>query len=517
MVEDKPSSHPSPKSNWITRPVGYLSIALLASLFSVGIYAASQFAYQRFVLEDTAEISASFMDNPARAETPEVDKGILIKTANSFREIAQTTGKAVVSIKTTKEAPNLGGRGIPRNDPFFEFFERFGQPMPFPQQQQPQQGLGSGFVISRDGYIVTNNHVVEGATEIILSPAGSNKDYKAEIVGTDPKSDLAVLRVEDSEGLPEPAKWADSDKTEVGDWAIAIGNPFGLGTSVTVGIISAKGGRNSLALTGAEYARDLLQTDAAINPGNSGGPLTNLDGDVMGVNTAIYTRSGGYMGIGFAIPSNLARYVVEKLISDGKVVRGWLGVYIQPLEDELARELGVEAGVGIHEVIKDGPAESGGLRAGDVVTSVNGQSVSKVEELQSIISRTKPGDTVKMTVVSYRNKNKRTLRVKIGELPTDDKQPLAQRGQPSGKPDELGLVVGSTTKGAGVVIEGVAPNSPGAMAGLQVGDIILSVNRKKTNSVKSYNAAASKARGRIYMEVRRKGRRLFFQFTGPRE
>jgi serine protease Do len=252
-------------------------------------------------------------------------------------------------------------------------------------------------------------------------------DLKAKVIGTDPKTDLALLKVESSKDLPV-AEWADSDQVEVGDWAIAIGSPFNLSQTVTLGIVSAKG-RNSNVLGGADYVGDLIQTDAAINPGNSGGPLVTLDGQVMGVNTAIYTRSGGYMGIGFAIPSNLAKDVVAKLKKDGKIVRGWLGVYIQPLDPEMGKELGIKEGVSVHEVVPDSPAQKGGLKAGDVIVEVDGTAVKEVTQLQRSISGFKPGQNVKMKVVSYNDKKSRNLSVKIGDVPSEEEEAPVKVGQ----------------------------------------------------------------------------------------
>jgi serine protease Do len=404
-----------------------------------------------------------------------------------------------------------GGPGF--RDPFSEFFERFGAPFPYPQQEGPQTSLGSGILIDKQGHVVTNNHVVAEANEILVTLTGKKTDIRAKLIGTDPKTDLAVLKLESTQDLPEPAIWTDSASVEVGDWAIAIGSPFALGQSVTVGIVSAIGGRNSLALTGTEYGGDLVQTDAAINPGNSGGPLCDLEGKIMGVNTAIYTRSGGYMGIGFAIPADLAKEVSSKLIKDGKIVRGWLGVYIQPLDEELAKELGLKQGVGVHEVIEGSPAATAGLRAGDVITKVNGRDVSEVTSLQKLIAGFKPGEKVEMKVVSYADKKNRTVTVKIGELPDSDT--LSNKPESNDTaPDKLGLVVGLTKNKKEVVIEAIQPGSIGEQLGLEVGDTLVTINRKKIESVSTYrkNLESSK---RIYLELKRKGRSLFYQFSLP--
>lgn len=505
----------------------YLGIALTAAISSVALYAGGQFVYQKF----SKTTSATVLDNPAAADTkPAVSNGEagtsqLRKTSESFRAVAKKVGPSVVNIKATKSAPKKnkmkldprGRRGIPPpneeegmpRDPFFDFFEKFGSPFPF-QQETPQTSVGSGFIIDKKGFIVTNNHVVEGANEILVRFSSDKAELKAKIIGTDPKTDLAVLKVEGQKDLIN-ADWADSDQVEVGDWAIAIGSPFALDQSVTVGIVSAKG-RNSTGVT--EIGGDLIQTDAAINPGNSGGPLCDLDGQVMGVNTAIYTRSGGYMGIGFAIPSNLAKDIAQKLISSGKVTRGWLGVYIQPLDMELATDLGIKEGVGIHEVLENSPAAKAGITAGDVVIEIDGKPVKDVNELQRKIGNYKPGETTKLKLISYNDKKTRTVSVKIGELPENEKE--IERAAPKDQePDKLGLVVSPDKKKEGMVVEGIQPGSIAEqMLGLEIGDVIVRLNRQNVNSMASYKKALGSSK-RIYLEIKRKGRTLFFQFVLP--
>jgi serine protease Do len=407
---------------------------------------------------------------------------------------------------------------MPR-DPFSEFFERFGSPFPFPspQQEGPQVSLGSGILIDKLGHIVTNNHVVDGGEEVLVSLADQKTEIKAKIVGTDPKTDLAVLRLESTKDLPEPAEWADSTKVEVGDWAVAIGSPFALGQSVTVGIVSAKGNRNSLALTGAEYGGDLLQTDAAINPGNSGGPLCDLAGRVMGVNTAIYTRSGGYMGIGFAIPSSLAKDITSKLIKDGKIVRGWLGVYIQPADEELLKRAGIAGGVAVHEVMEESPAATAGIKAGDIITEINLGStknpITTVNQLQTVVSSIKPGEKAEIKVFSEDGNNKfqsRFTTVTLGQLPEKD-APVKEAGpQSGGKPDKLGLVVGPS-KSKEVVVKGIQPGSVAHRIGLQVGDVLVSLNGKKIESAQTYKKYVETS-DFVRLRVRRGKRELYYQF-----
>jgi len=520
MLEDKPTTRRFP------RPVGYLVAAVVAAVMSVVIFAGAQYLAAKKVL-----------DNPAAAEnapaptTPDAGISQLKKTSEGFRNVAKIIGPAVVNIKSTKGAKRPSAKGMRRGgpggggpgggprprgedapfpgDPFGDFFERFGHP--FMQPETPQTSLGSGFIIDKSGIVVTNNHVVEDASEILVSLPGEKTDMKAKLVGTDPKTDLAVLKIETSRSLPV-AEWANSDQVEVGDWAVAIGSPFDLRQTVTVGIVSAKG-RSSNVLAGAEYVGELLQTDAAINPGNSGGPLCTIEGQVMGVNTAIYTRSGGYMGIGFAIPSNLAKDVVNKLRTDGKIVRGWLGVYIQPLVPELASELKVKDGVGVHEVIEGSPAATAGLSAGDVIIEVEGKPVKEVSELQRVISNFKPNQKVTMKVVSYNDKKTRTVTVKIGEVPGAEAE--VKTAQDDGSPDKLGLVVEAAPGKDGVVVSAIEPGSVAQQQlGLEPGDVISRVNRKPVRSVAEYKSLINSSK-QLNLEVRQKGRMKFFTLIVP--
>ena len=357
----------------------------------------------------------------------------LQQTSQSFRRVAEMVNPTVVNIKSTvgvekRHAPfSKRWRGQPQpqdgfpegQDPFRDFFgqffHRYGQGGPVMPQAQPQTALGSGMIIDGRGYVLTNNHVVKEATEILVTVPGFATDLKAKVVGTDPQTDLAVIKVEAPKPLPS-INWADSDKVEVGDWAIAIGIPFGLEHTMTLGIVSAKG-RNQVGITGSEYGGGLIQTDAAINPGNSGGPLCTVDGTVMGVNTAIFTRTGGYMGIGFAIPSNLARTVASDLIAHGKVTRAWLGVYIGPLADDLGKELGINHGAVIERVEPKSPADKSGLQPGEVITQINGKEVTDVTQLPQEVGSLKPGERITLKLVSYETKRSREVKVKLEAMP----------------------------------------------------------------------------------------------------
>ncbi|MEN9843978.1 MAG: hypothetical protein RLZZ612_1807 [Pseudomonadota bacterium] len=312
----------------------------------------------------------------------------------SFREAAHTASAAVVSISTSK-APV---RSPHSRDPWFRFF--FGDQ----EQQQQQSGLGSGVIVSPTGYLLTNNHVIEGADEIEVT-FNDGRRTKARVIGTDPETDLAVLKV-DLDGLPA-ITLGDSEALQVGDQVLAIGNPFGVGKTVTSGIVSALG-RTQLGINTFE---NFIQTDAAINPGNSGGALVDVNGHLMGINTAIYSRSGGSMGIGFAIPTSTAKSVMEAIVQDGQVTRGWIGVEPQELNPELAEAFGVNtrSGVIITGVMQNGPAAQAGLRPGDVIRAVNGKAVSTVPELLSTVAALKPGDTAELRVI--RRQEESTLKI----------------------------------------------------------------------------------------------------------
>lgn len=507
----------------------YITLGVIAALTSVGVYAGAQYLYQ--VSESKTNSVEAPLDNPAFAETKsdtnnhDAGTTALKKTSESFRSVAKKVGPAVVNIKATRGAkkpkvgrpnrrrPAPGGpedeeNSLPR-DPFWDFFERFGAPHMMPEPG-PQTSLGSGIIIDKNGTVVTNNHVIDGGTEIMVRIGADNNEMKAKVIGTDPKTDLAVLKIEGAKDLPYAA-WGDSDSAEVGDWAIAIGSPFALDQSVTVGIISAKG-RNQVGL-GNDFRADMIQTDAAINPGNSGGPLCDIDGNIIGVNTAIYSRSGGYMGIGFAIPANLAKDIVSRLLKEGKIVRGWIGVYIQPLDPELAKDLGLKQGVGIHEVIEGSPAATAGLQAGDVVLEIDGKAVKEVTELQRRIGDFKPGQTVKLKVMGYSDKKARSITVKVGILPEEQGPPSEDKSENEQEPDKIGLVLGM--KGKEVIIKGLEPGSlADTMLGLEVGDVIVRVNRQNITSLSAYKKAL-KGSKHVYLEVKRKGRVLFFQFALP--
>jgi len=409
---------------------------------------------------------------------------------NSVAPLAEKVKHSVVNLFTTQVI-----KGNPL-EPFFgpdspfreffgdEFFRRF-----FGDRPMRTQALGSGFIISEDGYIITNNHVVEKATEIKVK-LDSGKEYDAKVVGRDPKTDVALIKVTPTKDFPKPAKLGDSDQVNVGDWVMAVGNPFGLGHTVTLGIISAKG-----RVIGAGPYDDFLQTDAAINPGNSGGPLFNMDGEVIGINTAIIAQG---QGIGFAIPINLVKTLLPQL-KEGKVIRGWLGVMIQDITPELAKSFNLESqeGVLISDVMENTPAERAGLKRGDVVIKFNDTPVKDARTLSRLVAQTKPGTKITLTLV--RGGKTKTIEVPLGEMPETAGVPQEQTKQDTSYglslqnlTPELRRHFGIPSGDAGVLITGIEPGSPAEDAGLRPGDVIKEVNREKVGSVEEFRNVVSK-------------------------
>jgi serine protease Do len=408
----------------------------------------------------------------------------------SFADLATRVSPAVVNIKVmsivkTNSPDQLFGE----NSPFWGF--------DIPGSRQPEQfkrqGTGSGFVIRKDGLILTNNHVVENAKEITVT-LSDKQQYTAKILGRDPKTDLAVLKIEPKAELPA-ATLGNSEALRVGDWVMAIGNPFGLSNTVTTGIVSAKG-----RMIGAGPYDDFIQTDASINPGNSGGPLFNMAGEVVGINTAIFSQSGGNIGIGFAIPVNLVKSLVPELESKGSVTRGWLGVSVQPVTTDLARSFGLEKerGALVGDVVAQGPAEKAGIKRGDVIVSYDGKQVDQSSSLPGLVAATPVGKTVPVEIL--RNGKSQTLNVAISKLndstvantPQEEKSEwgLALREI---RPEERGQM-GLTGKD-GVLVASVQPNSPAQEAGVQAGDVILQVNQAPVSSVEGVKNQVAKANG----------------------
>ena len=405
----------------------------------------------------------------------------------SFADLAARVAPAVVNIKVTSVAK----ADFP-DQLFGEDFPFPGFRAPIPQQPQPhkRQGQGSGFIIRKDGLILTNNHVVENAQEITVTMT-DKQQYKAKVLGRDPKTDLAVIKVEPKTSLPAAAL-GNSEALRVGDWVMAIGNPFGLSNTVTTGIVSAKG-----RAIGAGPYDDFIQTDASINPGNSGGPLFNMAGEVVGINTAIFSQSGGNIGIGFAVPVNLVKNLVPELETKGAVTRGWLGVSVQPMTPDLARSFGLEKDRGalVGDVVAQGPAEKAGIKRGDVIVTYDGKKIDESVTLPALVASTPVGKTVPVEVM--RDGKTTTINVAIAKLndstaAINTKQEKSQWGlaMQNIRPEErrqMGL-----SGNDGVLVTSVTPGSPAAEAGVQAGDVILQVNQVSVSSVDGVKAEVGK-------------------------
>ncbi|MDE2230070.1 MAG: DegQ family serine endoprotease [Alphaproteobacteria bacterium] len=426
----------------------------------------------------------------------------------SFAPIVKKVLPAVVNISVTEKAdvansddggpdqdqgsgPNANPfQGFPPS-PFDEFLRRFFQQqqrqfrqMPVPEGQRV--ALGSGFIIDPTGYVVTNNHVVENADKVTVI-LQDNSRHPAKVIGRDPKTDLALIKFESTQPLPY-VTWGDSDASQVGDWVLAVGNPFGLGGTVSPGVISARG----RDIHAGPYD-DFLQVDASINRGNSGGPDFNLEGRVIGINTAIYSPNGGSVGIGFAIPSSLAKPIIEQLRAHGKVERGWLGVQIQSVTPDIAKSLGLakDAGALVADVTKGSPAEKGGMKQGDVILNYDSHDIGRVRDLPIAVAETPVGQTAAIKV--WRDGKPVTLQVKIGEMPEKQQNMAQNEPSPHGSSAGMGLKLSSLTPELrrrahvprdvrGVIVTDVAPNSPLGAVGVQPGDVIVSINRKRVTT-----------------------------------
>jgi serine protease Do len=410
----------------------------------------------------------------------------------NFSDLAEDASPAVVNITSTRTVSqrNSYGRGFgdPRYD---EFFERFFGQQPRPsvprENSRPVVSTGSGFIISSDGYLLTNNHVVEDADEVKVS-LGDRREYKAEIIGTDPRSDVAVLKI-DAEDLPT-LKIGKSEKLRVGEWVVAIGSPFQLRFSVTSGIVSAKG-RSIPNGSDSTYV-PFIQTDVAINPGNSGGPLFNLDGEVIGINSQIYTRSGGYMGVSFAIPIDYAMDVADQLRENGYVARGWLGVSIQEVTSELAEALGMEIPKGalVSQIIEDSPAEKSGLKEEDVILFFDGEEIFYSSDLPLTVGSIRPESKVNAMIL--RDGKKKTVQVTVGELPKDPALAFENTQQ-----NFLGLAVENQVNDnqrssvEGVLVTYVDPDGIAYESGIRRGDIIYSLARTRIENVNEFKEVLS--------------------------
>lgn len=443
-----------------------------------------------------------------------------------FTDLVEEVSPAVVNISTSrapKQGPMAGRQGMPDLEglpPIFrEFFgPGFPQGPQGPQSRQPApQSLGSGFILSEDGYVLTNNHVIEGADEIFVR-LSDRREVVARLVGADPRSDLALLKIETDDDLPA-VRIGDSSQLKPGEWVLAIGSPFGFDYSVTAGIVSAKG----RSLPTENYV-PFIQTDVAINPGNSGGPLLNLDGEVVGINSQIFTRSGGFMGLSFAIPADVAMDVVAQLKKTGAVQRGWLGVVVQEINKDLAESFGLPkpAGALIAQIMPGGPADEGGLQVGDVILEFNGQEINMSSDLPHAVGRVRPGEEA--SVVVMRDKKRRTLELEVGALPEDDSVaagPKPSEAAPSAASNRLGVVVAELTDeqrealdvSAGIMVRQVQ-QGPAAMVGLRAGDVITSLDNKQIESVEQFEKIAKglPTNRSVSMRVVRQGRASYITF-----
>jgi len=441
--------------------------------------------------------------------TPEAQTApALASTPQSFSELAKEASPSVVNISTVKVIKGRDQAPLPfgPNDPFREFFDRFFKDQ-IPKDQR-QRSLGSGFIIDTKGLILTNNHVVEQTDEIKVT-LSDKSEFSAKIIGRDSKTDLALIRIEADKPL-KPLPLGDSEKLEVGDWVVAIGNPFGLGHTVTAGIVSAK-----YRQIGAGSYDNFIQTDASINPGNSGGPLLNTAGQVIGINSAIFSQTGGSVGIGFAIPINMAKDLLPQL-KKGKVVRGWLGVVIQKITPELkeALDLKDENGALVADVVSGGPAEKAGIKRGDVILSFDGKDIQEMNDLPYIVASTPVGKMVTVEVV--RKGQAKTFQVEVGELKEEGEAPVVSEAKPS-----LGLTLKEITpelardlrlsETTGLVVMQVEANSPAAEAGLAPGDIILEVDQEPVKSLEKFNEkiASYKTGDTLLFLVNRRGSTLY--------
>ncbi|MBI4757353.1 MAG: DegQ family serine endoprotease [Betaproteobacteria bacterium] len=431
----------------------------------------------------------------------------LVSGLPDFTGLVDAVGGAVVNISTVQNGRGRGGPQLDPDDPLHEFFRRFGVPTP-DQQQRPSRGVGSGFIVSDDGYVLTNAHVVAEANEVTVKLT-DKREFKAKVVGADKRTDVALIKI-DARGLPK-VRFGDAGRLRVGEWVAAIGSPFGFENSVTAGIVSAK----SRALPDESFV-PFIQTDVAINPGNSGGPLFNLAGEVVGINSQIYSRSGGYMGISFAIPIDVAMKVKDQLQKTGKVSRGKMGVSIQPVSRELAETFGLDkaAGALVAAVEPGSPAEKAGIQSGDIILAVNGTRVDDAVDLPRVIGGMRPGEVVNLKL--WRQKASRDVKLTLAEL---SEEPVTAEGPAQGErkatAGKLGLALRPLEAAearrlgvqGGLVVEGV--QGAGARAGIQRGDVVLGVNNQYVADLDQFRRLVDAAGNRLALLVQRGSARLY--------
>lgn len=436
------------------------------------------------------------------AKLAQVGLGLGADDHSPFVQVADAVLPAVVNISAEKTVRLAQRQQSPlEGSPFEEFFRDFMRGLPDIPQERQQSALGSGVLISPDGYIVTNNHVVAGFDKIAvrLSDDTEFKGSEVKVVGRDPKSDLAVLKVVSKKPLPA-LTLATAEDIRIGDWAIAVGNPFGLNGTVTVGVVSAKG-RSGLPLPEGPSYQDFIQTDASINPGNSGGALVNIKGELMGINSAIRTPTGGSVGIGFAVPVDIVKSVTDQLIKTGKVVRGYMGIRPQPVTDAIKKAMGLDdiKGVLVADVVEGQPADKAGIESGDVIVAVNGEKSDGIEQFRKQVADFAPGSSVSVTIV--RDGERMTKRVTLVTFPDDEQQASTpEEEQPAAW---LGIAVRGLTAderkaakaSGGVLVERIDSGSAAAEAGIERGDIVLEVGKIKIGGMSDYNRAVRQLKG----------------------
>lgn len=467
-----------------------------------------------YLIGNHVNLFAKKTSNPPYTYNIQIPKS-LSGDGTAFSDIVKVIRPVVVNISTSKTVTKKDTSPFSHffDGPFNELFEPFDTP-----KKWKEKSLGSGVVVSSDGYIITNNHVIEKADEIKVT-LYDQQNYKGKVVGTDPKTDLAVIKIS-SDNLPA-IKWGNSDVLNVGEFVLAFGNPYSLGHTVTMGIVSAVGRAN----VGIADYEDFIQTDAAINPGNSGGPLVNIRGELVGINTAIFSRTGGYQGIGFAVPSNMVKSVMTQLINEGKVTRGWLGVTIQNLTPELAKEFGLEkaAGALVTEIFEGSPASEANIKRGDVILEVNGKKIKNVENLRNIVAQSKVGSMIELKIL--REGKTSILSATISEYPQDIAKAMPQ--EPSGDLHEeenilAGFSVMNLTENIakqldlsknekGVVIAKVEPYSTAEDAGLKKGDVIQEINKKRIDNLDDFNRVRKTIRegDTVLLFINRSGNKFY--------
>ncbi|MDP1947243.1 MAG: DegQ family serine endoprotease [Nitrospirota bacterium] len=470
-------------------------------------------------------LAPSHASSPAVSTATPVALPMSSAPSNGFTEVAKAVTPAVVNITTVTVEKVSDSRGMPDElrERMEEFFGGPGGPSgprgfrgpqgPGERREHRGGGQGSGVIVSPDGYILTNNHVIEGARTVTIT-LPDKREFTGKVIGADPKTDLAVVKIE-GQNLPT-VSWGDATKLQVGEYVLAVGNPFGLNSTVTLGIVSALG-RGHMGITQYE---DFIQTDAAINPGNSGGALVNTKSELVGINTAIFSQSGGYQGVGFAVPTSMSKPIYESLVKNGKVVRGFLGVSIQDLNQELAKSFSLKDAKGalVSDVKDDGPAGQAGLKQGDIITAYQGAPVEDAVSLQRQVTKTAVG--TKVTIRVIRDGHEKDVTVTIGEQPDSAKIAKAETGETDyafagvavqDLDRETAKELGVKGKAQGVVVTAVEPESSAEKAGVMRGDVIREINRQPVKSVKEFEKVSSglKKGENVLILIDRRGNALF--------